>query len=61
MGRETGTEVGVNSSFVALIATEVSVSRPGQKFLNATMYREAGARRRAYFNPKCPHSVLLQR
>ena len=58
MGRKTGTEVGVNSCLVALIATEspvsialswlllppeVGVSRPGQKFLNATMYREAGA------------------
>ena len=26
--------------------------------LNATMYREAGARRGIYFNPECPHSVL---
>ena len=26
--------------------------------LNATMYREAGARRCAHFNPECPYSVL---
>ena len=25
---------------------------------NATMYREAGARRGVHFNPECPHSVL---
>ena len=26
--------------------------------LNATMYREAGARRGVHFNPECPHSVF---
>ena len=26
--------------------------------MNATMYREAGARRGVHFNPECPHSVL---
>ena len=29
-----------------------------QNFRNATMYREAGARRGVHFNPECPHSVL---
>ena len=27
------------------------------KLSNATMYREAGARRGVHFNPECPHSV----
>ena len=26
--------------------------------LNATMYREAGARRGVHFNPECPRSVF---
>ena len=29
-----------------------------RNFMNATMYREAGARRGLHFNPECPHSVL---
>ena len=34
------------------------VCRPHAIFMNATMYREPGARRGVYFNPECPYSVL---
>ena len=49
------------SLFASLTTTCASVIRSRTQLKrNATMYREAGARRREYFNPEYPHSVLTQ-